>query len=166
MALTRPAQGAGRRTQLTVLVVGFTSVALLFAATALAASRHRPNVKGPAYLSAGRRSRHGQAGYALGTTQPVTNPNEQPALVASLANVMTAYLVLKSHLPSGAQDGFTVTVTAAQAEAQDAGQDQSVVAVRAGGRDDDGPPGLVDDGRRHLDDVNEKRARPAPPTCE
>ena len=47
---------------------------------------------------------------------------------------MTAYLTLERYPLSGAQDGFTITVTAAQAqaEAQDAAQDQSVVAVQAG----------------------------------
>ena len=47
---------------------------------------------------------------------------------------MTAYLTLKRYPLSGAQDGFTITVTAAQAqaEAQDAAENQSVVAVGAG----------------------------------
>jgi D-alanyl-D-alanine carboxypeptidase (penicillin-binding protein 5/6) len=69
-----------------------------------------------------------------GNAQPAASLNEQPAPSASLAKLMTAYLTLKSYPLSGAQDGFTITVTAAQAqaEAQDAAQDQSVAAVRAG----------------------------------
>lgn len=72
----------------------------------------------------------------LGDGQPAASPDERPAPIASLAKVMTAYLTLKSYPLSGAQDGFTVTVTAAQAraEAKDAAQHQSVVAVHAGER--------------------------------
>ena len=44
---------------------------------------------------------------------------------------MTAYLTLERYPLSGARDGFTITVTQAQAVAEDA-QDQSVVAVGAG----------------------------------
>jgi D-alanyl-D-alanine carboxypeptidase (penicillin-binding protein 5/6) len=43
---------------------------------------------------------------------------------------MTAYLTLKHYPLSGAQDGFTITVTGDQAQAEAEGQ--SVVAVRAG----------------------------------
>ena len=70
----------------------------------------------------------------LGNGRPAASPHEQPVPIASLAKVMTAYLTLERYPLSGAQDGFTITVTAAQAqaEAQDAAQDQSVVAVRAG----------------------------------
>ena len=70
----------------------------------------------------------------LGNGRPAASPHEQPVPIASLAKVMTAYLTLERYPLSGAQDGFTITVTAAQAqaEAQDAAQDQSVVAVQAG----------------------------------
>ena len=70
----------------------------------------------------------------LGNGRPAASPDEQPAPIASLAKVMTAYLTLKRYPLSGAQDGFTITITAAeaQAEAQDAADNQSVVAVQAG----------------------------------
>ena len=70
----------------------------------------------------------------LGNGRPAASPHEQPVPIASLAKVMTAYLTLERYPLSGAQDGFTITVTAAQAqaEAQDAAQGQSVVAVQAG----------------------------------
>jgi D-alanyl-D-alanine carboxypeptidase (penicillin-binding protein 5/6) len=47
---------------------------------------------------------------------------------------MTAYLTLKRYPLNDAQDGFTISVTAAQAQAvaEDARQGQSVVAVQAG----------------------------------
>jgi D-alanyl-D-alanine carboxypeptidase (penicillin-binding protein 5/6) len=70
----------------------------------------------------------------LGNGRPAASPHEQPVAIASLAKVMTAYLTLERYPLSGAQDGFTITVTAAQAqaEAQDAAEGQSVVAVQAG----------------------------------
>jgi D-alanyl-D-alanine carboxypeptidase (penicillin-binding protein 5/6) len=76
----------------------------------------------------------GQAAVMLGSGRPAASPHEQPVPIASLAKVMTAYLALERYPLSGAQDGFTITVTAAQAQAaaEDAGQGQSVVAVQAG----------------------------------
>jgi serine-type D-Ala-D-Ala carboxypeptidase (penicillin-binding protein 5/6) len=76
----------------------------------------------------------GQAAFVLGNGRPTASPHEQPVPIASLAKVMTAYLTLERYPLSGAQDGFTITVSAAQAQAvsQDARQGQSVVAVQAG----------------------------------
>jgi serine-type D-Ala-D-Ala carboxypeptidase (penicillin-binding protein 5/6) len=86
------------------------------------------------HLSSVRWPQQGQAALVLGNARPAASPHEQPAPIASVAKVMTAYLILDRYPLSGARDGFTITVTAAQAqsEAQDAAQDQSVVAVRAG----------------------------------
>ena len=67
----------------------------------------------------------------LGDARPAASPHEQPVAIASLAKVMTAYLTLKRYPLRGAQEGFTTTVTAAQAQFE-AGEDQSVVAVQAG----------------------------------
>ena len=72
----------------------------------------------------------GQAALVLGNGRPAASAGEQPAPIASLAKVMTAYLTLERYPLSGAQDGFTITVTEEQAEAEAKGQ--SVVAVRAG----------------------------------
>ena len=113
-----------------MLVVGFASLALLLAAAALAPARHLPNDKDGTYSSPVRWPRRGQAALVLGNDRPVASPHEQPAPIASLAKVMTAYLTLKRYPLSGAQDGFTLTVTAAQARAE--GQGQSFVAVQAG----------------------------------
>jgi serine-type D-Ala-D-Ala carboxypeptidase (penicillin-binding protein 5/6) len=76
----------------------------------------------------------GQAALALGAGPPAASPDQQPAPIASLAKVMTAYLTLKRFPLSRARDGFTITITAAQAQAgaEDADQDQSAVAVAAG----------------------------------
>jgi serine-type D-Ala-D-Ala carboxypeptidase (penicillin-binding protein 5/6) len=64
---------------------------------------------------------------------------ETPRPTASLAKVMTAYLTLKQYPLSPTGTGFTLTVTPAdaRAEAADARQDESVVAVRAGERLDE-----------------------------
>jgi D-alanyl-D-alanine carboxypeptidase (penicillin-binding protein 5/6) len=59
---------------------------------------------------------------------------ETPRPIASLTKVMTAYLILKRYPLSRTGRGFSLTLTAAdaRAEAADAAQDQSVVAVAAG----------------------------------
>jgi D-alanyl-D-alanine carboxypeptidase (penicillin-binding protein 5/6) len=84
-----------------------------------------------AYLSPVSWPQRGQAALVLGNGRPATSPHQQPAPIASLAKVMTAYLTLERYPLSGAQDGFTITVTDEQAQAAQA-QGQSVVAVRAG----------------------------------
>ena len=112
-------------------------LALLLAVTAIAGAdyplngkAHALNDKGRTSLSPVRWPRRGQAALVLGNGRPEASPHEQPVAIASLAKVMTAYLILERYPLSGAQDGFTVTVTEAQAQAE--AQDQSVVAVRAG----------------------------------
>jgi D-alanyl-D-alanine carboxypeptidase (penicillin-binding protein 5/6) len=87
-----------------------------------------------AYLSAVSWPQQGQAALVLGNGRPAASPHEQPAPIASLAKVMTAYLTLKRYPLSGEQDGFTIMITAAQAqaEAQDTAENQSGVAVAAG----------------------------------
>jgi D-alanyl-D-alanine carboxypeptidase (penicillin-binding protein 5/6) len=95
-----------------------------------AAARHVLNDKDRADLSSVRWPLRGQAALVLGNGRPAASPHEQPLPIASLAKVMTAYLTLKHHPLSGAQDGFTITVTEAQAQVE--AQDQSLVAVRAG----------------------------------
>jgi serine-type D-Ala-D-Ala carboxypeptidase (penicillin-binding protein 5/6) len=76
----------------------------------------------------------GQAALALGDGQIVASPDQRPVPIASVAKVMTAYLVLREYPLTGAEDGFTATITPAevQQETQDLAADQSVVAVRAG----------------------------------
>ena len=76
----------------------------------------------------------GQAAFVLGDGRPAASPHEQPVPIASLAKVMTAYLTLERYPLSGAQDGFAITITTAQAqaEARNADQNQSGVAVQAG----------------------------------
>ena len=79
----------------------------------------------------------GQAEAAVGlpgTGLLGTHGGSQPVPIASLAKIMTAYLVLSGHpLPAG-ESGPAITVTAADASAyvSDQRQGQSVVQVRAG----------------------------------
>jgi D-alanyl-D-alanine carboxypeptidase (penicillin-binding protein 5/6) len=132
---TRTLYGPRRRRVLLGAVL-----AMLLPATAFATAGHLLNDKGRmlddkgrTYVSPVSWPQRGQAAFVLGNSRPAASPHEQPAPIASLAKVMTAYLTLERYPLSGAQNGFTITVTAAQAAAaQDAARDQSVVAVRAG----------------------------------
>ncbi|MHB8233796.1 MAG: D-alanyl-D-alanine carboxypeptidase family protein [Solirubrobacteraceae bacterium] len=76
----------------------------------------------------------GQAALALAGERPSASPDQHPAPIASLAKVMTAYLILQRYPIDREQEGFSITVTAedAQAAADDAARNQSIVAVQAG----------------------------------
>jgi D-alanyl-D-alanine carboxypeptidase (penicillin-binding protein 5/6) len=109
---------------------------LLGGATLNSGDQHR------AYVASQHQSRaaalrwpaQGQAALVLGTGRTAASPDEQPAPIASLAKVMTAYLTLKRYPLSGSPAGFTITITAAdaQAEADDVSEGQSGVAVQVG----------------------------------
>ncbi|MEA2145391.1 MAG: hypothetical protein QOG59_978 [Solirubrobacteraceae bacterium] len=105
-------------------------LAFVLAATAVAAARHLLNDNERTYVSGVRWPQQGQAALVLGNGRPAASPYEQPVPIASLAKVMSAYLILEHYPLRGAQDGFTITVTEAQAQVE--AHDQSVVAVRAG----------------------------------
>jgi serine-type D-Ala-D-Ala carboxypeptidase (penicillin-binding protein 5/6) len=103
----------GRRRALLVAVLA------LLAATAFAGPRHllnndedRSNDKGRswllddkdrAYLSTDGWPLRGQGAYVLGNGRPAVSPHQQRVPIASLAKVMTAYLVVK-HYPLRAGD--------------------------------------------------------------
>ncbi len=123
-------------------------LALLLAATAFAAAPHLLNDKDRTYLSTDgwpRRGqaayvlgngwpRRGQGAYVLGNGRPAVSPHEQPVPIASLAKVMTAYVVLK-HYPLHAGDSGRRFVVG-QRDVVDTEtrrrEDQSIVDVRAG----------------------------------
>jgi D-alanyl-D-alanine carboxypeptidase (penicillin-binding protein 5/6) len=86
---------------------------LFLAHAAFAAAGHLLNAKGRAYVSPARWPQQGQAVLVLGKGRAAASPREQPAPIASLAKVMTAYLALERYPLSGAQDWFTITVSAA-----------------------------------------------------
>jgi D-alanyl-D-alanine carboxypeptidase (penicillin-binding protein 5/6) len=77
----------------------------------------------------------GQAAFVLGGQSLVrASPNQHAAPIASVAKVMTAYLVLRDHPLRPGEDGPTMTVTAADVADTDRrrGQDESIVPVVAG----------------------------------
>jgi serine-type D-Ala-D-Ala carboxypeptidase (penicillin-binding protein 5/6) len=123
----------GRRRRRVLLGV---LLALVLAATAFAAGRHllNHNDKDRAYLSTDGWPQRGQGAYVLGNGRPAVSPHEQPVPIASLAKVMTAYLVLKHYPLQGADDGRRFTVS--QSDVMDTErrhrEDQSIVDVRAG----------------------------------
>jgi D-alanyl-D-alanine carboxypeptidase (penicillin-binding protein 5/6) len=114
----------------TVLALFLAHAALAGAGHPLNSETYPLNDKGRTSLPAVRWPQRGEAALVLGNGPLEASPRAQPVAIASLAKVMTAYLTLERYPLSGAQDGFTITVTAPQAQAE--AQDQSVVAVRAG----------------------------------
>jgi len=84
-----------------------------------------PNTAWPAY---------GQAAIQIGQSQIQAGPNQRAAPIASVAKVMTAYLVLRDHPLQLGQDGPTITLTDADVADTDrrAGHDESVVSIAAG----------------------------------
>jgi D-alanyl-D-alanine carboxypeptidase (penicillin-binding protein 5/6) len=77
----------------------------------------------------------GQAAFVLtGQSQIHAGPNQHAAAIASVAKVMTAYLVLRDHPLRLGQDGPTITLTDADVADTDRRrrQDESVVSIAAG----------------------------------
>ncbi|HEV7772648.1 MAG TPA: serine hydrolase [Conexibacter sp.] len=109
-------------------------LALALAATAFAAPHHLLNGEERSYLSTDGWPLHGQGAYVLDDGRPAGSPHQQPVPIASVAKVMTAYIVLKHH-PLRADDSgprFVVgqdDVVDTEARRRDG---QSVVDVRAG----------------------------------
>jgi D-alanyl-D-alanine carboxypeptidase (penicillin-binding protein 5/6) len=77
---------------------------------------------------------YGQAAVQIGQLQVQAGPNQHAAPIASVAKVMTAYLVLRDHpLPLG-EEGSTITLTDADVADTDRRrrQQESVVSIAAG----------------------------------
>jgi len=79
---------------------------------------------------------NGQAAYRLGDGATQTSPKQPMVPIASLAKVMTAYLVLQAFPLQPGSDGFTIGITEQDVSdtAERRSQDQSVVKVAAGER--------------------------------
>jgi serine-type D-Ala-D-Ala carboxypeptidase (penicillin-binding protein 5/6) len=77
---------------------------------------------------------YGQAAVQIGQSQIQLGPNGHAAPIASLAKVMTAYLVLHDHPLEVGQRGPAITLTDADVADTDrrAGRDESVVSIVAG----------------------------------
>jgi serine-type D-Ala-D-Ala carboxypeptidase (penicillin-binding protein 5/6) len=91
-------------------------------------SEHRvalPSTVWPAY---------GQAAVQIGQSQIQAGPNQHAAAIASVAKVMTAYLVLRDHPLRPGEDGPTITLTDADVADTERRrrQQESVVSIAAG----------------------------------
>jgi D-alanyl-D-alanine carboxypeptidase (penicillin-binding protein 5/6) len=78
---------------------------------------------------------HGQAAFVESRQSQIqVGPNQHAAPIASLAKVMTAYLVLRDHPLRPGEDGPTITLTDADVADTDRrrGQEESVVSIAAG----------------------------------
>ena len=77
---------------------------------------------------------HGQAAVQIGQSQVQAGPNQHAAAIASVAKVMTAYLVLRDHPLRLGQDGPTITLTDSDVADTDRRrrQQESVVPIAAG----------------------------------
>ncbi|MFL5875863.1 MAG: D-alanyl-D-alanine carboxypeptidase family protein [Solirubrobacteraceae bacterium] len=78
---------------------------------------------------------YGQAAFVgTGQSQVQAGPNQHPAPIASVAKVMTAYLILRDHPLQLGQAGPTITLTDADVADTERrrGQQESVVSVAAG----------------------------------
>src|SRR6184192_3547833 len=77
----------------------------------------------------------GQAAFVqTGQSQVQAGPNQHPAAIASVAKVMTAYVVLRDHPLQVGEDGPTITLTDADVADTDRRrrQHESVVSIAAG----------------------------------
>jgi D-alanyl-D-alanine carboxypeptidase (penicillin-binding protein 5/6) len=76
----------------------------------------------------------GQAAVQIGQAQVHAGPNQHAAAIASVAKVMTAYLVLRDHPLRLGEDGPTITLTDADVADTDrrSRQRESVVSIAAG----------------------------------
>src|SRR5437762_7564961 len=79
---------------------------------------------------------YGQAAVQIGHSEVQAGPNQHAAAIASIAKVMTAYLVLRDHPLRPGQDGPTITLTDADVADTDRRrrQQESVVSIATGER--------------------------------
>jgi serine-type D-Ala-D-Ala carboxypeptidase (penicillin-binding protein 5/6) len=106
------------------------AVVTLLAAAVTAGYAARSHLVHPVYGPPGL----GQASYRIAGQDVVSSSGQQPVPIASLAKVMTAYLVLRDHPLDGGDGSLGLTVTAADVADTErrAGQDESIVRVAAG----------------------------------
>jgi serine-type D-Ala-D-Ala carboxypeptidase (penicillin-binding protein 5/6) len=133
---SRPHNGATtimyRRRRRSVLLAAV--LAVILAVSAFAVARHLRDDKDRAYLSTNGWPRHGQGAYVLAGGRTAASPNQKPVPIASVAKVMTAYLVLKHYPLRAGESGrqFAVDQRDVVDTATRRHEGQSTVAVRAG----------------------------------
>ena len=128
-SVTRDAPRRRRRLWLVVALIATAAATVAVARYCLSDERRD-------YLAANGWPMVGQGAYQLGDETPRASQDEQPVPIASLAKVMTAYLVLR-HLPLHGNDPgprFLVTGADVADTERRRSTDQSIVDVRAGER--------------------------------
>jgi serine-type D-Ala-D-Ala carboxypeptidase (penicillin-binding protein 5/6) len=122
-----------RRVRVAVLLVLIAAIAAVLGYQDVLRGEHRgaigeavPGAVWPA---------HGQAAFIQGGESQVQfGPNQHAAAIASVAKVMTAYLVLRDHPLRLGEDGPTITLTDVDVADTDRrrGQEESVASIAAG----------------------------------
>ena len=122
-----------RGTRRVFLLVLLATAIVLSTATANAILATRDDTKRHFLGSSGWPSQ-GQAAYLLPGEPVQASADQSPAPIASVAKVMTAYVVLQAHPLHDNDDGFTLTVTRADVDetAHRRDLDESIVEVRTG----------------------------------
>ena len=130
----QPGVATGRARSRRRLFAGATLVLALAVGAAVVARSMVDHTGSRHYLSTNGWPVHGQGAYVLGTGTPSVSPGEQPVPIASLAKVMTAYLVLKHYPLRGTETGPLLAVGPEDVAdaARRRADGQSVVDVRAG----------------------------------
>jgi D-alanyl-D-alanine carboxypeptidase (penicillin-binding protein 5/6) len=116
--------------------IAFVLVLLVLAAATVWTTRYLRDDKHRDYLATDGWPSVGQGAYQLGHDTPAASADQQPVPIASLAKVMTAYLVLKHRPLHEGQNGpdFVVTDRDVADTAMRRGRDESIVEVRTGER--------------------------------
>jgi serine-type D-Ala-D-Ala carboxypeptidase (penicillin-binding protein 5/6) len=117
--------------------LGYQSLAVPSSTAASSVAAHRVRHRGALAEAVPRTvwPAYGQAAFVLsGQSQIHAGPNQHAVPIASVAKVMTAYVVLRDHPLVLAQDGPTITLTDADVADTNRriGQQESVVPVVAG----------------------------------
>src|SRR5437588_10888182 len=152
MTYSKPARATTRRIgirkiRVAILLVVIAAIAASLGAHLLASSSSpaaspngvlRVEHRGPLgeALSSTAWPTYGQAAVQVGQSQVQAGPNRHAAAIASVAKVMTAYLVLRDHPLQVGEDGQTITLTDADVDDTDRrrAHEESVVPVVAGER--------------------------------
>ncbi len=139
MTYARPARIRIRRLRVAGILLVIAALASAFGSKLFASSSSR--VKSPIVhrqlgdaLPGTVWPADGQAAIQIGSSAVRVGPNQHPAPIASVAKVMTAYLVLRDHPLRLDEDGPTITLTEDDAADTDRrrGQEESIVSIAAG----------------------------------
>src|ERR671922_1752923 len=140
MTYSKPARTTTRRIRIRRIRVA--GLLVVVAAIAAGLGYQLPASSSSSSTEAGREAllrtvwpAHGQAAFVqTGQSEIQAGPNQHAAAIASIAKVMTAYLVLRHHPLKVGQDGPTITLTDADVADTDRRRrrQESVVSISAG----------------------------------